>query len=135
MHHLSATRILTAVKPARYELVGCIAAPGRQAHYCNHRPQTQAAAGPDLNTLNYARKPIRNYVLKNIRISCECESLQPVNTGAKRLQLPVTTLYMPSLQVGSRICPTARAGNFDLLLTGIERSLPEGRSREIPDNQ
>ena len=56
----------------------------------------------------------------------ERESFQPVEAAAKKLQLPVITLFKPSLQIDNEISQTANAGNFDLLLIGIGRSVFEG---------
>jgi hypothetical protein len=56
----------------------------------------------------------------------ERESFEPVETEARRLQLPVTTMFKPSLQIDSEISQTANAGHFDLLLIGIGRSVFEG---------
>jgi len=56
----------------------------------------------------------------------ERESLQPVEAAAKKMQLPITTLFKPSLQIDTEISQTANAGNFDLLLIGIGRSVFEG---------
>jgi Kef-type K+ transport system membrane component KefB len=56
----------------------------------------------------------------------ERESFAPVEAEASRLHLPVTTMFKPSLQIDSEISQTANAGNFDLLLIGIGRSVFEG---------
>ena len=56
----------------------------------------------------------------------ERESLQPVESAAKKLQLPVTTMFKPSLQIDNEISQVANAGNFDLLLIGIGQSVFEG---------
>jgi len=56
----------------------------------------------------------------------ERESFQPIEAAAKKLQVPVTTLFKPSLQIDNEISQTANAGNFDLLLIGIGRSVFEG---------
>jgi len=56
----------------------------------------------------------------------ERESFQPVEAAAKKLQIPVITLFKPSLQIDNEISQTANAGNFDLLLIGIGRSVFEG---------
>ena len=56
----------------------------------------------------------------------ERESFQPVEAAAKKLQLPVTTLFKPSLQIDTEISQTANAGNYDLLLIGIGNSVFEG---------
>jgi len=56
----------------------------------------------------------------------ERESFQPIEVAAKKLQMPVTTLFKPSLQIDNEISHTANAGNFDLLLIGIGRSVFEG---------
>ncbi|MFT3933761.1 MAG: cation:proton antiporter [Chitinophagaceae bacterium] len=56
----------------------------------------------------------------------ERESFAPVQTEAKRLQMPVTTLFKPSFQIDSEISESANTGNFDLLLIGIGHSVYEG---------
>ena len=56
----------------------------------------------------------------------ERESFAPVETESRRLHLPVTTMFKPSLQIDSEISQTANAGHFDLLLIGIGRSVFEG---------
>lgn len=56
----------------------------------------------------------------------ERESLQPIESAAKKLQLPVNTLFKPSLQIDNEISQTANDGNFDLLLIGTGRSVFEG---------
>jgi len=56
----------------------------------------------------------------------EQNGFQPVEAAAKKLQMPVITLFKPSLQIENEISQTANAGNFDLLLIGIGRSVFEG---------
>ncbi len=56
----------------------------------------------------------------------ERDSFEPVQKEAKKLNMPVTNLFKPSLQIDSEISHTANAGNFDLLLIGIGRSVFEG---------
>lgn len=56
----------------------------------------------------------------------ERESFAPVEKESRRLHLPVTTMFKPSLQIDSEISQTANAGHFDLLLIGIGRSVFEG---------
>jgi len=56
----------------------------------------------------------------------ERDSFEPVVTEAKKLHMPVTTMFKPSLQIDSEISHTANTGNFDLLLIGVGRSVFEG---------
>jgi len=56
----------------------------------------------------------------------ERESFEPVEVEAKKLHLPVTTMFKPSLQIDSEISHTANSGHFDLLLIGIGQSVFEG---------
>jgi Kef-type K+ transport system membrane component KefB len=56
----------------------------------------------------------------------EKASIEPVALEAKRLQLPVTTLFKPSLSISSDIINLANTGGFNLLLMGIGKSVFEG---------
>jgi len=56
----------------------------------------------------------------------ERESFEPVETAAEKLNMQVTTMFKPSLQIDSEISHTANSGNFDLLLVGIGHSVFEG---------
>ena len=56
----------------------------------------------------------------------ERTNFEPVEAAARDLQLTVTTMFKPSLQIDSEISHTANTGNFDLLLVGIGRSVFQG---------
>lgn len=56
----------------------------------------------------------------------ETESFAPILREAKLLDLPVTTLYKPALDVPEEIVHTANNGHFDLLLVGVGSSVYEG---------
>lgn len=56
----------------------------------------------------------------------ERESFQLVETESAELNLPVTTLFKPTVDIDKEITDTANAGHFDLLLIGIGRSVFEG---------
>ncbi len=56
----------------------------------------------------------------------ERESFEPIESEAKKLNLPVTTMFKPSLQIESEITQTANIGHFDLLLIGFGSSVFEG---------
>lgn len=56
----------------------------------------------------------------------EKESFSPIRSEARRLQLPVVTLFKPTVDIDKEITDTANNGNFDLLLIGIGRSVFEG---------
>ncbi|GLU52020.1 cation/H(+) antiporter [Dyadobacter frigoris] len=56
----------------------------------------------------------------------EQESFAPIHEEAKKLNLPVVTLFKPSQNIDRDIIETANLGNFDLLLVGIGRSVFEG---------
>ncbi|MFZ5554246.1 MAG: cation:proton antiporter [Bacteroidota bacterium] len=56
----------------------------------------------------------------------EKESFLPVKSEAKKLNLPVITLFKPSQDVDKEITETANTGNFDLLMVGVGRSVFEG---------
>jgi len=56
----------------------------------------------------------------------EAESFQPILAEAKRLDLPVVTLYKPTQDLDKEISDTANVGNFDLLLISIGRSVFQG---------
>lgn len=56
----------------------------------------------------------------------EEESFGPIHEEARKLRLPVVTLFKPSQNIERDIIDTANIGNFDLLLVGIGRSVFEG---------
>ena len=56
----------------------------------------------------------------------ERDSFKLVKSEARRLQLPVVTLFRPTVDIDKEITDTANAGNFDLLMIGIGRSVFEG---------
>lgn len=56
----------------------------------------------------------------------ERNSFEPVEAAAKQLNMPVTNLFKPTLEIDSEISQTANTGNYDLLLVGIGRSVFEG---------
>jgi Kef-type K+ transport system membrane component KefB len=56
----------------------------------------------------------------------ERESFRPVKMEAKKLNTPVITLFKPTVDIDKEITDTANAGNFDLLMIGIGRSVFEG---------
>ncbi|MES2556162.1 MAG: cation:proton antiporter [Bacteroidota bacterium] len=56
----------------------------------------------------------------------ERESFKLVKSEARKLQLPVVTLFRPTVDIDKEITDTANAGNFDLLMIGIGRSVFEG---------
>ncbi|GGH58802.1 Kef-type K+ transport system membrane component KefB [Filimonas zeae] len=56
----------------------------------------------------------------------ERESFEPVTAEAEKLNLPLTPLFKPTLDVTEEIVHTANTGNFDLLLIGVGSSVFEG---------
>lgn len=56
----------------------------------------------------------------------ERESFQQIKAEARKLQLPVVTLFKPTVDIDKEITDTANAGNFDLMMIGIGRSVFEG---------
>ena len=56
----------------------------------------------------------------------ERESFGPVEKEARKLNMPVISMFKPSLQIDHEISQTANSGNFDLLLIGIGHSVFEG---------
>lgn len=56
----------------------------------------------------------------------ERESFRMIKAEARKLQLPVVTLFKPTVDIDKEITDTANAGNFDLLMIGIGRSVFEG---------
>src|SRR3989338_2283838 len=61
----------------------------------------------------------------------ERDSFKLVKSEARRLQLPVVTLFRPTVDIDKEITDTANAGNFDLLMIGIGRSVFDDRTRQI----
>lgn len=56
----------------------------------------------------------------------ERESFAPISEESKKLRIPVVTLFKPTVDIDKEITDTSNAGNFDLLLIGIGRSVFEG---------
>ncbi len=56
----------------------------------------------------------------------ERESFNLVESESAELNLPVTTLFKPTVDIDKEITDTANSGSFDLLLIGIGRSVFEG---------
>jgi Kef-type K+ transport system membrane component KefB len=56
----------------------------------------------------------------------EKESFQPIKSEAKKLDLPITTLFKPSQDIDKEIIETANLGGFDIVLVTIGRSVFEG---------
>lgn len=56
----------------------------------------------------------------------ERDSFQLIQTESQALNLPVVTLFKPTVDIDKEITDTANSGNFDLLLIGIGRSVFEG---------
>jgi hypothetical protein len=56
----------------------------------------------------------------------ERENFLPVKTEAKKLELPLVTLFKPSQDIEKEITETANTGNFDMLLVGLGNSVFEG---------
>ena len=56
----------------------------------------------------------------------ERDSFQLIQSESEQLQLPVVTLFKPTVDIDKEITDTANSGNFDLLLIGIGRSVFEG---------
>ncbi|WP_300660673.1 cation:proton antiporter [Fluviicola sp.] len=56
----------------------------------------------------------------------ERESFAPISEESKELRIPVVTLFKPTVDIDKEITDTSNAGNFDLLLIGIGRSVFEG---------
>lgn len=56
----------------------------------------------------------------------EQESFLPVKAEAQQLNLPITTLFKPTLDITEEIIHTANEGHFDLLLIGVGSSVFEG---------
>lgn len=53
-------------------------------------------------------------------------SFAPIDEESKKLHIPVVTLFKPTVDIDKEITDTSNAGNFDLLLIGIGRSVFEG---------
>lgn len=53
-------------------------------------------------------------------------SFAPIDEESKKLRIPVVTLFKPTVDIDKEITDTSNAGNFDLLLIGIGRSVFEG---------
>jgi len=56
----------------------------------------------------------------------EKENFLPIRAEAKRLNLPVTTMFKGSSDIEQEIVSTVNEGNFDLLMVGMGRSVFEG---------
>jgi Kef-type K+ transport system membrane component KefB len=56
----------------------------------------------------------------------EKENFLPIRAEAKRLSLPVTTLFKGASDIEKEIVETVNQGNFDLLMVGMGRSVFEG---------
>ncbi len=56
----------------------------------------------------------------------EQESFAPINVEARRLNLPIVTLFKPSTDIERDIIQTANVGNFDLMIMGFGQSVFEG---------
>lgn len=56
----------------------------------------------------------------------ERDSFRPIKVEAKRLQMPLVTLFKPTVDIDKEITETANVGNFDLMMIGIGRSVFEG---------
>ncbi len=56
----------------------------------------------------------------------ERESFDPVIEEAAKLNISVTTMFKPTLEIEDDISQTANVGNFDLLLIGLGNSVFEG---------
>lgn len=56
----------------------------------------------------------------------ERESFEPLTAEAQKLNLPLTPLFKPSLDITEEIVHTANTGHFDLLLIGVGSSVFEG---------
>lgn len=56
----------------------------------------------------------------------ERESFAPISEESKKLHIPVVTLFKPTVDIDKEITDTSNAGNFDLLLLGIGKSVFEG---------
>lgn len=56
----------------------------------------------------------------------ERESFAPITEESQKLNMPVVTLFKPTVDIDKEITDTSNAGNFDLLLIGIGSSVFEG---------
>ncbi|MNK05394.1 High-affinity Na(+)/H(+) antiporter NhaS3 [compost metagenome] len=56
----------------------------------------------------------------------ERESFAPISEESKNLHIPVVTMFKPTVDIDKEITDTSNAGNFDLLLIGIGKSVFEG---------
>lgn len=56
----------------------------------------------------------------------EMESFKPIRAEAKKLNRSVTSLFKPTVDIDKAITDTANAGQFDLLMIGIGRSVFDG---------
>jgi Kef-type K+ transport system membrane component KefB len=56
----------------------------------------------------------------------ERENFLPIKAEAKKLGLPLVTMFKPSQDVNKEITETANAGNYDMLLIGVGNSVFEG---------
>lgn len=56
----------------------------------------------------------------------ERESFQPIQEEAQKLNMAITPIFKPTLDVTQEIIHTANTGNFDLLLIGVGSSVFEG---------
>lgn len=56
----------------------------------------------------------------------ERESFAPITEESEKLNIPVITMFKPTVDIDKEITDTSNAGNFDLLLIGIGSSVFEG---------
>jgi len=56
----------------------------------------------------------------------ERESFAPITEESEKLNIPVVTMFKPTVDIDKEITDTSNAGNFDLLLIGIGSSVFEG---------
>ncbi|WP_290792165.1 cation:proton antiporter [Flavihumibacter sp. UBA7668] len=56
----------------------------------------------------------------------EAENFIPIQTEAEKMNLPVISMFKATTDIDREISETANAGNFDLLLIGMGRSVFEG---------
>jgi nucleotide-binding universal stress UspA family protein len=81
---------------------------------------------PDNSSVTALHVSLSNELNQFNSTEYERESFRYVKQEAKRLDLPVVTLFKPTVDIDKEITDTANAGQFDLLMIGIGRSVFEG---------
>jgi Kef-type K+ transport system membrane component KefB len=85
--------------------------------------QLTSGPSPQITTLHLSPSSYLNQV--NTR-EYEEETFRPIHDEAVRMDIQVTPLFKPSLEIEQGIIETANAGEYDLLLMGIGHTVFEG---------